>query len=79
MSALIASRYLVSTPRLWKHAHVNVFDVGARNGEWNQIFRLARGGTRVTADTTRMINHLGPLNWVRGFHHMKAPGSGAKL
>ena len=73
VSALIASRYLMSAARLGEHAYVDVFDVRARDGKRNQIFRLARGRTRVTADTARMVNYLGPLNRVRGCRHNQAP------
>src|SRR6185369_6466542 len=67
--ALIAACDLVCAARLWEGADVDVFDVSARDGEWNEILRLARSRTRVTADTARVVDYLGPLNRVRPFHH----------
>ena len=64
VSALIAARHLMSASRLRKHADVDVFDVCARDGKRNEIFRLARGGAGVTADAARMVDYLGPLNRV---------------
>jgi hypothetical protein len=67
MSALIAACDLVRAARLRKDTDVNVFDVSARDGERNEILRFARSRTRVTADTARVVNYLGPLNRVRPF------------
>jgi hypothetical protein len=69
VSALIAARDLMSAARLRKDADVDVLDVGARDRKRNEIFRLARGGARMTTDTARVVNYLGPLNRVRLFHH----------
>ena len=42
-------------------AHVNVLDVGARDAERNEIFRLARGRAGMAADAARLVEHLRPL------------------
>jgi len=69
MSALVAACYLVCASCLWKDSDIDVFDVGARDGERNEILRLARRSACVTADTACMVNYLGPLNRVGLFHH----------
>src|SRR6185436_8696380 len=69
MSALVAACYLVCASCLWKDSDIDVFDVGARDGERNEILRLARRSACVTADTACMVNYLGPLNRIRLFHH----------
>src|SRR5688572_13854137 len=76
--ALVATRHLVGASRLRKHAHVNVFDVCARDGNRNDVFRLAGGGARVTADAACMVDYLGPLNRGRRLHHKQAPGFGSQ-
>jgi hypothetical protein len=67
--ALIAARDLVGAACLRKDADVHVFDVSAGDGEWHEILRLARSRARMTTDTARMVDYLGPLNSGRRFHH----------
>ena len=62
MGALIAARYLVRAPDLRKVADIDVLDVSTRDADGNDIFRFAGGGAGVTTDTTRMVDHLGPLD-----------------
>jgi len=69
MRALIAARDLVCAARLWKDTDIDVFDVSARDREWNEILRLARSRARMTADTARVVDYLRPLNRGRRFHH----------
>src|SRR5688572_19216847 len=76
--ALVATRHLVGASRLRKHAHVNVFDVCARDGNRNDVFRLAGGGARVTADAACMVDYLGPLNRGWRLHHKQSPGFGSQ-
>lgn len=60
--ALITARDLVRASRLWKHADVDVLDVGARDADGYDVFRLARCRARVTADAARVVDDLCPLN-----------------
>lgn len=62
MSALIAARYLVRAPDLRKGADIDVLDVSAGDADGNDIFRLAGGGAGVTTNTTRVVDHFGPLD-----------------
>src|SRR5688572_31682013 len=78
MSALIATRHLVSAARLWKHADINMFDVSARDGKRNEVFRLARRSAGMTSDAACVVNYLSPLNRGRRFHHKQAPGLGSE-
>jgi hypothetical protein len=61
MSALVAACYLVRAAGLRKHADVYVLDIGSRNGEWDEIFRLAGGRAGMTADAACVVDYLGPL------------------
>ena len=67
--ALIAACDLVCAACLRKDADIDVFDVSARYRERNEILRLARSRTCVTADTARVVDYLRPLNRGRRFHH----------
>src|SRR5574338_1049767 len=69
VTALIAACDLVRAARLWKDADVDVFDVSARDGKWDEIFRLARSCACMTTDTARVVDYLGPLDRGRRFHH----------
>jgi hypothetical protein len=62
MGTLIAARHLVRAPHLREHAHVDVLDISARDANGDNIFGLASGGTRVTADAPRVIDYFGPLH-----------------
>ena len=62
MRALITTRDLVRATRLGKHTDVDVLDVGARDPDRHDVFRLAGGRARVTADATRVVDDLRPLD-----------------
>jgi hypothetical protein len=47
---------------LRKHTHVDVLNIGARHPDRHDVFGLARGGARVTADAAGVIDDLGPLH-----------------
>src|SRR5229473_1057145 len=49
---LVAARYLMSAAHLWKHAHVDMLDVGASDANRHDILGLAGGRARMTTDTT---------------------------
>jgi hypothetical protein len=73
MGALIAARDLVRATRLGKDAYIDVLDVGARDADGYDIFRLACRRARVTADAARVVDDLSPLdaivtNWFRVDH-----------
>ena len=63
MGALITARHLVRAAHLWKHAHVDVLDIGPRDADGHDVFRLARRRARVTANTASLVDDLGPLDW----------------
>ena len=65
MRALIATRHLMCSSSVWKLAYIDVLDVGASNRERNFIFGLARRRARMTANATRVVDYLGPLNGLR--------------
>jgi hypothetical protein len=52
----------MSAAGLRENTDVNMLNVGAGYGKWNQIFRLARGGAGMTADTPRLVDNFGPLH-----------------
>jgi hypothetical protein len=62
MRALVAAGDLMRAPDLGKYADVNMFHIRARYGQRNQVFRLARSGTRMTTNASCMVDDLGPLN-----------------
>jgi hypothetical protein len=64
MRALITASHLMRTPHLREHANVDVLDISARHADGNNVFGLARSGTRVTADAPRVIDYLCPLHAV---------------
>jgi len=75
MRALIAAGNLVRASHLRKDADVDVLDVGPRYREWDEILRLARSGTRVAANATRLVDDLSPLNrTVLWFFEHETPG-----
>src|ERR1700752_4381543 len=76
--ALVAARHLMRAPRLWKHADVDVLHVRACNRNRNDVFRLARGGARMTADAACVVDYLGPLNRGRRLRHRQAPVIGSQ-
>jgi hypothetical protein len=69
VSALVAARHLMRPARLRKDADVDVFDVSASDGKRDNVLRLARRRAGMAADTTCVVNYLGPLNPVRLFRH----------
>src|ERR1051325_9438969 len=62
MRALITARDLVGAARLRKYPDVHMLDVGPGDADWNDVFRFACSGARVTADTTRVVDYLRPLH-----------------
>lgn len=68
MRALIAARYLMRASRLGKNADVNVLDVGSRDADRDNVFRLARSRAGMTTNATRVVDNLGPLNLLRLRH-----------
>jgi len=62
VGALIAPGHLVCTPRLRKHSDIYMFDVGSSHADGHDVFRFAGGRARVTADATRVVDDLCPLN-----------------
>ncbi|HEY6120178.1 MAG TPA: hypothetical protein VIV66_09480 [Pyrinomonadaceae bacterium] len=61
MSALVAACNLVGTTRLGKDADVHMLHVGACHGKGNEILRLARRRTCMTADAASIVYNLGPF------------------
>jgi hypothetical protein len=59
---LITTRYLVRAAGLRENADVDMFDIGPGHAQGNQILGLTRSRTRVTANTTGLVDHLGPLH-----------------
>jgi hypothetical protein len=47
---------------LGKNTYVDVLYIGAGDGKWNQIFRLASGGARMTTNAACLVNDFGPLH-----------------
>ena len=62
MGTLITTGDLVCATCLREDAHVDVLDVGARDADGYDIFRLAGGRARMTADAARVVDDLGPLD-----------------
>ena len=62
MSALVAARNLMRTPRLRKCSDFDMLHVGAGHRQRNKIFGLTRGCAGMAANTSRVVNDLGPLN-----------------
>lgn len=62
MSALVATRHLVCTPRLRECADFYVLNVRAGHRQRNKILGFTRSGAGVATNTTRMVNDLGPFN-----------------
>src|SRR5882672_2157076 len=60
--ALITARHLVRAAHLGKHAYVDVLDIGPRDADGHDVFRLARRRARVTTDTASVVDDLGPLD-----------------
>jgi hypothetical protein len=58
---LITASDLMGAASLRENAYINMFDVSTRDREGDEVFRLARRGTRVTTNATRVVNDLGPL------------------
>ena len=65
MRALVAARYLMRAPHLGKHADVDMLNIGARDADWDYVFRLAGCRARMTPDAASVIDDFGPLD--RGF------------
>ena len=49
---------------LWKHAHIDVLDVGASDANWHDVFRLAGRRARMTTDAAGVVDYLRPLNGI---------------
>src|SRR6185503_13473508 len=65
MHTLVTASHLVSASSVRKHSDFYMLYVGSSNGKRNYVFRLACGGTRMTTDTTCMVNYLSPLcHWL---------------
>ena len=62
MGALITTGDLVRATCLREDADVDVLDVGARNADGYDIFRLAGGRARMTPDAACVVDDLGPLD-----------------
>ena len=62
--ALITARHLVRAARLRKDADIDVLHISTRDTERNDVFRFARGGAGMTADTAGMVDDFGPLHAV---------------
>lgn len=62
VGALITTGDLVRATCLRKDADVDVLDVGARDADGYDIFRLAGRRARMTADAARVVDDLGPLD-----------------
>jgi hypothetical protein len=56
----------MSAPRLWKEAHVNVLDVGARDAQRHKVFGLTGGRAGMTAYAARLVYDLRPLCLILG-------------
>jgi hypothetical protein len=52
----------MSASRVWKLSDINMLDIGARDGERDQVLRLAGGGAGVTAYAARVVYDFAPLN-----------------
>src|SRR5882672_5145895 len=65
MRTLITAGHLVRAAHLWKnaYAYVDVLDIGPRDADGHDVFRLARRRARMTADTASVVDDLGPLDW----------------
>ena len=68
MSALIATCHLMRASRLGKHSNLDMLDVGPRDGDRHDVFRLACSRTRMTTNAASVVDYLGPLNRVGCFH-----------
>src|SRR5215831_10113994 len=64
MGALITARHLMRPAHLGKDTDIDVLDVGAGHTNGHNVFGLAGGGTRVTADAPCVIDYLGPLHTI---------------
>jgi len=62
MRALIAARDLMRASYLWKHTNVNVLYVSTGDRKRHKVFGFAGGRARMTANATRVVDHLGPLH-----------------
>lgn len=62
MSALVATRNLMRTPRLRECSDFYVLNVGAGHRQWNKVLGFTRSCAGMAPNTTRMVNDLGPLN-----------------
>ena len=62
MGTLITTGDLVRATCLREDAYVDVLNVGARDADGYDIFRLASGRARMTADAARVVDDLGPLD-----------------
>ena len=68
MRALIAARHLVRASRLGKGPDINVLDVGSRDTDGDNVFRLAGSSAGMTTNATSVVDDLGPLNLLRLRH-----------
>src|ERR1041385_529203 len=60
--ALITTGDLVRAARLRKDTDVDVLHIGPGDADGHDIFRLAGGRARVTANAPRMVDDLRPLD-----------------
>src|SRR5881394_2239131 len=71
VGTLITTGDLVRATCLRKDADVDVLYVGARDADGYDIFRLAGGRARMTADAARVVDDLGPLDrLILSFDHL---------
>ncbi|MDX6290383.1 MAG: hypothetical protein QOH42_2182 [Blastocatellia bacterium] len=66
VGTLVAARYLMRAPDLWKHTNVDVFHVGSGDADRHDILRLAGGRAGMTTDAASVVDDLGPLDGARG-------------
>lgn len=71
MRALITASDLMCTPHLRECANINVFDVGARDREWNEVLRLTCRRACMTTNAASLVDDLGPFNGSGFFEHFE--------
>ena len=62
---LVASCDLMRTPGLREHTNIDMLDIRTGDREWDIVLGLTGSRARVTADTARVVNNLGPLDRLR--------------